>query len=191
MNKKKTTTPKTTQAKPWSGHTNEYERSRPGGLLMGALLACAAERGHSLNELCKQLGFVPSYLQQLRTGIRSVRSISDDFSRSCADYLVTSRVHVLFMAGQITPGDFFESNDAYSEDVLRAMNFICLDPEWGHLITNELRSSGIDSQYAVVRLYEAATETVLMRNRTDPTQIIASVNASGAIKHVQASILSM
>lgn len=191
MNKRKATNTNITQAMPWSGNTNEYERSRPGGPLMGALLACAAERGHTLNKLSLQLGFGAGYLQQLRTGVRSVRTISDDFARSCANYLICSPIQVFILAGRITPGDFFESSDAYSGDVLRAIDFICVDREWGHLITNELRSSDIDSRYAVVRLYEAATETVLMRKRTDPTQIIGSVNVSGAINHVQASILSM
>lgn len=191
MNKKNITTTQTTQAQPWSGHIDEYERTQPGGLLMGALIACAAERGHNLNKLSEQLGFVPGYVRQLRKGIRRVESISVNFSSACADYLVRSRVEVLVLAGQITLEDFYESNDAYGEDILRAMNFIYADHEWGHLITNELRSSDNDSRYAVVRLYEAATETVLMRKRTGPTQIIGSVNVSGAINHVQASILSM
>lgn len=48
-------------AKPWSGRVNEYERTRPGGLLMAALMECAAERGHNQNELSECLGRHYSY----------------------------------------------------------------------------------------------------------------------------------
>lgn len=186
MNNNNTASPTSTTsptAKPWSGRVNEYERTRPGGLLMAALLECASERGQTLNELSECLGKHYSYLTQLRGGHRSVCNVSDDFTQACAEYLGIPRVEVLIMAGQLGPADFFQPGDAYERALSRAMNFICDDHRYGHLITNELRNAGHDSQYAIVRLYESATGTVLLPQRSECGDVILgdgpSLPASG------------
>jgi hypothetical protein len=180
--KKNTTVAPNAAMTAWSGRIDDYERTRAGGLLMGALLACASERGETLGEMCTNLGYGYGYLSQLRGGLRNVHSISDDFAAACAAYLGTSRIHVLMMAGRVTPADFFASGDAYRDEVTRALDFICVDPQWGRLITNELRSSGLDSQYAVVRLYEAATGTVLIRTGLDAPQDMGN-DAAASLSH--------
>lgn len=166
------TSEKAPQWKPWSGRVNEHERTRPGGLLMAALIECAAERGQTQNELSECLGRHYSYLTQLRTGHRSVCNVGDDFSQACAEYLGIPRVEVLIMAGQLGPADFFQPGDAYERALTRAMNFICDDHRYGHLITNELRNAGHDTQYAIVRLYESATGTVLLPQRSECAEVI-------------------
>jgi hypothetical protein len=155
---------------PWSGRIDEMERSRPGGPLMGALLSCANERADSVAELAAGLDVTPGYLNQLRSGVRKVSTISDVFSQACAAYLAVSRGQVLMLAGRVTPADFFPVGDSYEQDVTRALGFVCEDPAWAPLITGELRKSGLDSRYAIVRLYEVATNTCLMQHRINPTK---------------------
>jgi len=155
----------TTPALPWSGRIDEYESQRPGGLLMGALLACAAERGHNIGELATKLGFVYSYLTQLRTGTRKVSSISDDFARGCAEYLGVSMMEVLMLAGRIRAEDFTSSPAEYDQELARAISFICQDREWGSMVPSEMRAPKAPGQHLIVRLYEKATGTVLLRTR--------------------------
>lgn len=152
---------------PWGGRINARESTRPGGLLMAALLGCAEERQHTHDQVARYLGVQYSYLNQLRNGLRKVSSVSRDFSQACAQYLGVSRLQVLMMAGQISPEDVLQPGVAYRTDLERAMQYICEDLEWRHLITPELRGAGLDSQFAVVRLYEVATGKVLLPKRFD------------------------
>lgn len=165
MKAKSTITAATTHATPWSGRIDEFESQRPGGLLMGALVACAADRGHGMTEMATSLGFVYSYLLQLRTGVRKVSSISDDFARASAEYLGTSVMEVLMLAGRITPEDFSTSPSDYDQELARAMSFICQDREWGSMVPSEMRAPKAPGQHLIVRLYEKATGAVLLRNK--------------------------
>ena len=160
---------------PWSGRVNEHEAARPGGLLRGALLGCAEERQHTHDQVASYLGVHYSYVSQLRNGQRKVSSVGREFSQGCAQYLGIPRLQVLMMAGQITLEDIHHPRDAYGSDLERAMQFICEDLQWRHLITPELRSAASDSQFAVVRLYEAATGKVLLPQRLDAAAYLHSV----------------
>jgi transcriptional regulator with XRE-family HTH domain len=147
---------------PWSGHLSNAEISRPGGLLLAALVRCTNERGMQLNELAKELSVTYGYINQLRNGIRAVSQISDDFALACSRFLGIPRLTVLMLAGRITPEDLFEPGARLATEVSNAIGFVCDDKAWGHLITPELRSSCSHSKFAIVRLYEAATGKVLM-----------------------------
>ena len=147
---------------PWSGHLSNAEMSRPGGLLLAALIRCTSERGMQLNELAKELDVTYGYINQLRNGIRPVSQISDDFALACSRFLGIPRLTVLMLAGRITPEDLFEPGDKLDKQVSKAIGFICEDTAWGHLITAELRNTSDHSQFAIVKLYEAATGKVLM-----------------------------
>lgn len=160
---------------PWSGAYDDKECQRPGGLLMGALLACAAERGQTQADMARDIGYAPGYFAQLRTGNRETKSISTEFAQACAGYLGISTVRTMLMAGKISVADFYESPEACRRDLSRAMSFIVQDGEWGHLITQELREASEASQSAVVRLYEKATGNVLLRR--------ASERAAPAVLH--------
>lgn len=135
--------------------------------LLKALAAKAHEKGHTPGEMNMALAVTAGYLRQLETGLRQVSTISDDFSAACAVYLGVPRIHVLTMAGRIKPQDFFSSEDAYRQDVERALKFIEADAKWSLVVTPELRASSLDTLYGVVRLYEAATGTVLMTGRQE------------------------
>ncbi len=151
----------------WGGHSLDCEARKPGGMLMAALMGCAMERGHNLVQLARQVGVTPGYLTQLRCGMRSVKTISDKFARSCARYLGLSTTKILMLSGRLAPSDFYESQRTFAEEVAMAMLRICQDVRWAHVITPQLRIADPDTQHAVVRLYEAATGTVLMPGRHD------------------------
>ncbi|MCC5611583.1 hypothetical protein LC612_33795, partial [Nostoc sp. CHAB 5834] len=117
------------------------------------------------------------YINQLRNGLRDVKLISDDFTRSCAAYLNVPRMTVLVLSGRVTASDFFQSNEQMGSELSRAMAFITEDPAWGPLITAELRQSSNESKYALVRLYEKANGKVLMSNCLDPQQLLADMQS--------------
>ena len=168
----------------WSGNLDEDEITRPGGLLLAALIRCANERRMQLNDMARELGVTYGYVNQLRSGIRNVNQVSDDFALACARYLNLPRLTVLMLAGRITPQDVFESQDMMVSEIERAMAFIYEDPEWGHLVTPELRNTAIESQYLIVRLYEAATHKVLMNAQLDPRVLTGEILK---LKEIQAT----
>jgi transcriptional regulator with XRE-family HTH domain len=146
----------------WNGHVLECELRKPGGMLMGALMSHATDRGETLQELAEHLDVTYGYLGQLRSGARKVRTISGEFARDSAKYLGVSLTRVLLMCGQLTPVDFYESHDVFTESLAAAMAHIGRDARWGHLLTQELRAANQATQYVVVRLYQEATSTMLM-----------------------------
>lgn len=161
---------------PWNGNLDEAEIAKPGGLLIAALIRHANERRQLLQEMAKDLGVTYGYINQLRNGLRNVSQVSDDFALSCSRYLGVPRMTVLMLSGRVTVGDVFESQQAMLSDISRAMHFICDDPHWGHLITLELRKSSVESQYALVRLYEKATGKVLMDNHLNVETLAVEVS---------------
>lgn len=160
---------------PWSGNLDEVELGRPGGLLLAALIRCANERRQQLQDMARDLGVTYGYINQLRNGIRNVNQVSDDFALGCARYLGVPRLTVLMMAGRVSPDDVFEHREMMASEISRAMAFICEDPQWGHLVTPELRKVNLDSQYVLVRLYEQATGKKLMDNHLNAEALAVEI----------------
>lgn len=142
-------------------------RVRPGPLLLNALFDRAHKLGHNHVSMAMELGVTYGYLSQLHNGIRNIKTIGDDFSQVCADYLQLPRLQVLLMAGRVTPQDNFLDHDTYESDVTRAMNFIAMDNTWAPLISEELRKCSTDTLHGVVKMYEIATGKILMHNRLE------------------------
>ncbi|MCG2593027.1 DNA-binding protein [Ramlibacter sp. XY19] len=148
------------------------DTTRPGARLLQALKQRARELGQEEAEMARELQVTPGYILQMERGIRAVNTISDDFSGACAVYLDIPRLQVLMLAERVTPEDLFRSVDIYKKDLSRAVDFIAADPKWNAVLTSELRSCSTDSLFGVVRLYEAATGTVLMPNQVDVTAMV-------------------
>ncbi|MEJ5999717.1 DNA-binding protein [Paucibacter soli] len=170
-------------AVPWSGGLNPAELERPGGMLLAALLTHANERGQRHQDMASSLGVTPGYVNQLRSGHRQVNQISDKFSMACAAYLGIPRLAVLFMAGRLTQRDAFEREEMFAAEVPRAMTFVCQDPDWGPLMTAQIRSLDIDGQFTLVRLYEAATKRKLLSDRLSPERWAEELKRFRAVKH--------
>lgn len=169
---------------PWSGNLDENELGRPGGLLLAALIRCANERRQQLNDMARELGVTYGYVNQLRNGIRQVNQVSDDFALGCARYLGVPRLTVLMMAGRVSPEDLFEHREMMAGEIGRAMAFLCEDPQWGHLVTPELRQSSVESQYVLVRLYEQATGKKLMDSHLNADNLAQEI---GKLREIQAA----
>lgn len=167
-----------TNKKEWSGEMDDSEIVRPGGLLLSALIRCANERGMQLNDMSRELGVTYGYINQLRNGLRPVGQVSDDFAFACARYLGVPRLTVLMMAGRITPDDAFEREGLMLKEVESAMRYVCDDPSWGHLVTQELRKSSVESKFLLVRMYETSTGKVLMDKHLDTKKLAAEIAAA-------------
>lgn len=74
------------------------------------------------------------------------------------------------LAGRVKPQDFFSDADVFRQDVERAVKFIETDGRWNAVLTEELRASSLETLYGVIRLYEAATGTLLMTSRQEEMQ---------------------
>ncbi|MBW4048806.1 MAG: helix-turn-helix transcriptional regulator [Proteobacteria bacterium] len=159
----------------WSGTVDEKQLRRPGGLLMAALVRCAAERGQSISQLAEALGYSYPYINLLMSGLRKVDQVSDDFARACAVYLRVPRLAVLMMAGRLKPEDFFETQAFKAKAVESAMKLIEDDPVWAPLVTAELRTAKAESQYCLVKMYEAATSKKLLDGELDVTVFAAQL----------------
>ena len=168
---------------PWSGEVDETFAVRPGGLLTAALVQCAAERGQSFPEMCRELGYSYPYLNLLMSGVRDITQISDDFARACAAYLRVPRMTVLMMAGRITQADLMEPGMFKPQTIEPAFQVLIKDAAWGPLVTEELREVSLRSRYALVKLYEKAEGKKLL-----PEMDIAALQAE--VQAMQAHIVA-
>ena len=166
----------------WSGGISDEEMARPGALLMAALTHRANERGLRLNEMACELGVTYGYINQLRSGLRSIKSISGDFVLACAIYLSVPRQTILMMAGKILPSDMFEGEETMACQITNAISFMVHDADWGPLVTLELRKSSLDSQYCLVRLYEKATKKILMDKHLNSKSLSLEISRLTALR---------
>ena len=166
----------------WVGGMCDEEMARPGALLMGALMHHANERGQHLKDMARELGVTYAYINHLRNGLRSIKSISDELVLACAMYLSVPRHTIQMMSGKITPSDMFESEEIKACQITNAMSFVVNDPEWGPLVTHELRKSSLESQYCLVRLYEKATNKVLMDGHLNTNSLSLEISRLTALQ---------
>lgn len=164
MMKKNTNSNATVQLNllPWNGEVLHAEAVKPGGKLMGALLACASQRGHTLEQLGNELGVTYGYLSQLRSGVRPVGGIRIKVARQCARYLGIAPIKVLMMSGKLDEQDFMDPADDRRSQLIAALDAIYGDARWGQFITESLKDADEKIQRAVVRMFEEATDTQLL-----------------------------
>ncbi|WP_051849335.1 hypothetical protein [Thiomonas sp. FB-Cd] len=144
---------------------------------MAALVRCAAERGQSITQLAEALGYSYPYINLLMSGLRRVDQVSDDFVQACAVYLRLPRLAVLMMSGRLKAEDFFEVGAFRAKAVEAAMRCIEDDPQWGSLLTPELRKASPESRFCLVKLYESATGRRLLDGELDPKQFGEQLHA--------------
>lgn len=95
-----------------------------GGPLIGWLYDEARRRGLDLQEMAMELGVTYGYISQLRSGIRRTSTISHDFARSCADFLGTVTLTVMFLAGSLTLKDLTVQAESEEQQLDRALRTI-------------------------------------------------------------------
>jgi transcriptional regulator with XRE-family HTH domain len=165
---------------PWNGGLDKATLERPGGVLLAALFACANQRGQHLQEMAQELGVTYGYISQLVNGRRNVSQISDAFAHACALYLMRPRLAVLIMAGRVSPKDLYEAEEALVAQIPHAMEYVCADPDWGPLVTPQIRALDPMGLYTVVRLYEAATKRQLLPPMLDVRGVMDAVSSFAA-----------
>lgn len=165
-----------TAPRPWGGGLDEAELRKPGGMMMAALVQCANERHLSIPDMALAVGVTYGYINQLRNGLRDTTQVSDEFTESCAAFLQVPRLTILILSGKVTPVDFLPPVDPSRQEVQRAFDFVCTDPVLGPLFTGELRMSGLDSKYAIVRMYEKCTGKNILDSHIDPEQFFREVD---------------
>ncbi len=150
--------------------------------LFAALQNRARQLGHTLQEMCRYLNFSYPYYSQLRSGRRNLSRGADDFTRACARYLGVPRLTVLALADIVSPEDMYEAQDAITAHLPRAFEYVCTDPDWAHLTTGSVPESSSDTQYLIVRLYEAAFDVRLLPERIEPQKLAESMAALQALR---------
>jgi hypothetical protein len=158
---------------PWSGGVKGEELARPGGPLLAMLVQRANELGHNMADMAGELGFTYGYISQLRNGQRQVTTIRDKFVDACAAYLGVARITVLLAAGKVKPTDIYEDPQEVMRRVPDAINFMRKDGKWGPMMTPEILSGDLATQFLVVKLYEAATQRVLLPGATTDASAVA------------------
>ncbi len=105
-------------------HTQETAEQRvarlyasPGGPLVGWLYDECRRRGQEYRQMADALGVTYGYINQLRSGVRLVRQISDEFAVNCARYLGVPPVVVKMIAGRIPMSDFVHPREPLEDAV--------------------------------------------------------------------------
>lgn len=129
----------------------------PGGPLIGWLYDECRRRGQELRQLAEALGVTYGYINQLRSGLRLTRHISDDFAVSCARYLGVPPVVVKMVAGRIPMSDFVQPHEPVEEAMDRAMACMLDDPIARHVLPADLSGLSIEAKQGLVALYIEAT----------------------------------
>ncbi|MGE4125690.1 MAG: helix-turn-helix domain-containing protein [Pusillimonas sp.] len=150
--------------------------------LFAALQNRARQLGHTLQDMCRYLDFSYPYYSQLRSGRRNLSGGADEFTRACARYLGVPRLTVLALADIVSPEDMYESENAITAHLSRAFEHVCTDPDCAHLATESVRQSPPDTQYLLVRLYEAAFDVRLLPERIEPQKLAESMAALQALR---------
>lgn len=156
MSKPKKVRPQQTRA-PFS-ESNEERVQRlyksEGGPLLGWLEDEAHNRGQTLQQMSKELGVTYGYIAQLRSGLRSQKSISKGFATSCARYLGVPTVVILLLSGFLTLRDFATYEVDEEAQLNRALRKMQQDP---HLLivlgAVDLLSLTLESKRMLVTIY--------------------------------------
>jgi transcriptional regulator with XRE-family HTH domain len=146
----------------WQGTLAQDELAKPGGMLLAMLVGAARERRESLNKAALQIGVSYGYINQLRSGARSVRLISDDFAQNCAHYLGISRIKVLIASGRLRAEELLEATPGFQDELNAAVRYIVAANVTPCLPVEELQNASVALQFSFVQLYERATSKRLL-----------------------------
>lgn len=156
MSNAKKVRPQQTRA-PYS-ESNEQRVQRlyksEGGPLLGWLEDEAHNRGQTLQQMSKELGVTYGYIAQLRSGLRSQKSISKVFATSCARYLGVPTVVILLLSGFLTLRDFASYEMDEEAQLNRALRKMMQDPQLLIVLgAVDLLSLTLESKRMLVNIY--------------------------------------
>lgn len=125
----------------------------PGGPLIGWLFDECRQRGQEYQEMAADLGVTYGYINQLRSGLRQTRHISDDFAVRCARYLGVPPVVVKMVAGRLPMSDFVCPRQSEETFLERAVAQMVEDPVVRAAMPNDLQTVPLAAKRALVSLY--------------------------------------
>ena len=144
-----------------SAGLQQDEMNQVGIELLAAAYQKANEDGLNLRSLAAALGVTYGYIHQLKTGIRAIPQVSDEFITSCARYLKKPKNHVLRLAGKRSYEDEFITDEIDGE-LDTAFSVMFRDSDFGGNMPLSLKSLGRRERLFIVKLYEAATRKVIL-----------------------------
>jgi hypothetical protein len=125
----------------------------PGGPLIGWLFDECHRRDQEYQHMAACLGVTYGYIHQLRSGVRLVRQIGDDFAVSCARYLGVPPVIVKMVAGRIPMSDFVQPHESETEALDRAMMQMLDDPVARRSLPAHMHELPLSAKRALVVMY--------------------------------------
>lgn len=125
----------------------------PGGPLIGWLYDECRRRGEDLRHMAEALGVTYGYINQLRSGLRQVKQISDEFAVNCARYLGVPPVVVKMIAGRIPMSDFVHPRVSLEDAVDRAMAQMLDDPVARHVLPADMSGLSLEAKQSLVAMY--------------------------------------
>ena len=129
----------------------------PGGPLIGWLFDECRRRRQEYREMAACLGVTYGYVNQLRSGLRQARHISDDFAVSCAHYLGVPPVVVKMVAGRIPMSDFVTPREPEEDALDRAMAQMLDDPVARRNLPADMSELTLSAKRALVAMYVEAS----------------------------------
>lgn len=129
----------------------------PGGPLIGWLFDECRRRRQEYREMAACLGVTYGYVNQLRSGLRQARHISDDFAVSCAHYLGVPPVVVKMVAGRIPMSDFVTPREREEDALDRAMAQMLDDPVARRNLPADMSELTLSAKRALVAMYIEAS----------------------------------
>lgn len=124
-----------------------------GGPLIGWLYDECRRRGQDFRQMADELGVTYGYINQLRSGLRLVCNISDEFAVNAARYLGVPTVVVKVIAGRIPMSDFVHPQESEADALDRAMAQMLDDPVARCALPADLHGLPLDAKRALVAMY--------------------------------------
>lgn len=163
----------------------------PGGTLLVWLFRHSADRGMSKEELAGALGVSYGYMQQLRSGLRAVPQVSDEFAAKCAAFLDLPKLLVLYAAGKLTAADGYRVDALSVFNLARALDIVLNDPKFGPMVKADLLEASPRLKLSFIQLYEQAAGRSILGGRCDfpdlEAQLVIVSAKSNKVPEVQPS----
>lgn len=139
-----------------------------GGPLVSWLLDEAHRRQQTYRDMATDLQVTYGYINQLRSGLRSVENISHEFARACALYLGVPAIVIKLISGSIRMSDFAWPSLSEEEVVDRAYRRMASDPSVKPSLPEQPELLNHAAKKALVMMYSDVSGVDLLSARQLP-----------------------
>jgi len=139
-----------------------------GGPLVSWLLDEAHRRQQTYRDMATDLQVTYGYINQLRSGLRSVENISHEFARACALYLGVPTIVIKLVSGSIRMSDFAWPSLSEEEVIERAYRRMASDPSVKPSLPEQHEVLNHAAKKALVMMYSDASGADLLGARQLP-----------------------